>query len=74
MRAQPLKARLTQLEAKASPYCNGPTVRIIQNGDLTPEQARLIADGKSAGRLIIVREIIDHVWSAPTYQTSGNLA
>ena len=74
MSALTLKARLAQLEAKASPYCSGPAVRIIQKGDLTPEQTHLIADGTRAGRLIIVREIVDHVWPAPAYQTAGNLA
>lgn len=58
MNAHTLKARLTQLEAKASPYCSGPAVRIIQNGELTPEQMQIIAESRQGGRLVIIRQIV----------------
>jgi hypothetical protein len=60
MSTQTLKARLVQLEAKAGPLCKLPAIRIIQDGELTDEQAGVLAEAKFTGRLVIIRQIVHH--------------
>lgn len=60
MSTHDFKVRLAQLEGKAAPFCTLPAVRIIQDGELTDEQTGIVADAKVTGRLVIIRQLVDH--------------
>ena len=53
-----LRTRLQRLEEHAAPAPHTGAIRIIQNGELTPEQKRQIADAKAQGKMVILRVFV----------------
>lgn len=53
-----LRQRVQRLEATATPTQHTGCVRIIQNGELTPDQERQIAEAEAQGKMVIVRQIV----------------
>lgn len=62
MNPHSLKARIGQLEAKSWRGSRLPAIRVIQIGELTAEQARIVADSEATGRLVIIRQIVRTAW------------
>jgi hypothetical protein len=54
-----LRGRLQKLESKVAPAPHTGFVRIIKDGELTADQQAEIAAAEAAGKLIIIRDIIE---------------
>lgn len=54
-----LRTRVQRLEANAAPMPHTGCIRIIQDGDLTSEQKRQIAEAEEQGKMVIVRVLVD---------------
>jgi predicted DNA binding protein len=53
-----LKSRLEKLEHKSAPGVPTSFIRVIQDGDLTPEQEREIAQAEAEGKGVLLRVIV----------------
>lgn len=54
-----LRSRVQKLEASVTPPLPAGFLRIIQHGDLTPDQEAEMACAKAAGKFVIIRKIVE---------------